>query len=158
MKGPFGEPGKKELEFLQAALEGNLQKLVRLHKEDGIDLNLRGPQNGMTALCYAASHGHIAMLDYLLAQDGIDVNIPNALGQTPLMRAVRFEQEKAVERLLDHAGIDVAATEYAGLGSVFSWADFIGNPKISMLLSEKTGMPLDTDRRFMPKTEIRQQA
>ncbi|TNE28589.1 MAG: ankyrin repeat domain-containing protein [Alphaproteobacteria bacterium] len=153
MKGPFGEPSAKELEFLQAALEGDLHTVIRLCEEKEININTRGPQNGMTALYHAASHGHNAMLDYLLVQDGIDVNIPNALGQTPLMRAVWFEQEKAVEKLLDHAEIDVAATDHEGLSSAFSWADFIGNPHISKILSEKTGMPLNEEKRFISKME-----
>lgn len=153
MKAPFGDPTPKELEFLSAAREGDLHVVIRLCEEQDIDINIRGPHNGMTALYHAATQGHRAILDYLLAQDGIDVNIPNALGQTPLMRAVWFEQEYAVEKLLEHRRIDVMATDHDGLSSAFSWADFIGNPQISKILSEKTGMPLNEEKRFVSKME-----
>ncbi|KAH6908101.1 ankyrin repeat-containing domain protein, partial [Coprinopsis sp. MPI-PUGE-AT-0042] len=71
--------------------------------------------NGLTLLMLAASRGHIAVVDVLLAQRAIDADTKNARGETALMLAVREGHIEVTRRLLGRADVDVHQVQPDGL-------------------------------------------
>lgn len=52
----------------QAALIGNLKTAELLLEQGGIDVNEGAPNDGNTALHFAAMHGHVEIVKLLLAK------------------------------------------------------------------------------------------
>ena len=139
-----------ESRFLTAAYDGDFSTIKTLINE-GVNINIRGNHNGMTAFYLAVSEGHYTIMDFLLKQDNINVNTPSAIGCTPIIRAVREESEYAIEQLTKRNDADYTAKEPGYLTTVFSWADEMGNNNISKQISKTTGVPLGQDNSFVPK-------
>lgn len=89
-----------ESPLMIAALEGQLAIARRL-----IALDAAVNKPGWTPLHYAATHGHLAMMELLLEHYAfIDAQAPN--GNTPLMMAAQYGSPEAV-KLLIQAGADL---------------------------------------------------
>lgn len=103
-----------ESPLMLAALKGELQ-LCRLMIQKGGDVN----KPGWTPLHYAATHGHLAVLNLLLEENAyIDAASPN--NTTPLMMAAHYGTPAAVKLLLE-AGADPLLKNDLGL-SAFDFA------------------------------------
>jgi len=90
-----------ESPLMLAALKGELE-LCRLLIKKGADIN----KPGWAPLHYAATNGHLAVMQLLLDNYAyIDASSPN--GTTPLMMAAHYGTVEAVKLLLD-AGADVS--------------------------------------------------
>lgn len=88
-----------ESPLMLAAIQGQTEMVASLIKK-GADVN----KTGWTPLHYAASKGHLAIMDLLLENHAyIDAESPN--GTTPLMMAAQYGTTPAVKLLLD-AGAD----------------------------------------------------
>jgi ankyrin repeat protein len=88
-----------ESPLMMAALKGNAELCLQLIAK-GADVN----KPGWTALHYAATNGHVAVLTLLLDKHAyIDAASPN--GTTPLMMAAHYGTPEAVKLLLE-AGAD----------------------------------------------------
>jgi ankyrin repeat protein len=107
-----------ESPLMLAALVGDLP-LSRLLIEKDADVN----KPGWTPLHYAATNGHVDVMNLLLDENAyIDAASPN--GTTPLMMAAQYGTPPAVKLLLE-AGADpllkndqgLSALEFANLGS-----------------------------------------
>lgn len=97
-----------ESPLMLAALKGYLDIVRRLIELDA-DVN----KPGWTALHYAATHGHLAVMELLLEHHAfIDAQAPN--GNTPLMMAAYFGTPEAV-KLLIQAGADLRLRNHAGM-------------------------------------------
>lgn len=106
---------KDESPLMLAALQG-LTDVCRQLIARGADVN----KPGWAPLHYAATHGHLAVMDLLLDQHAyIDATSPN--GTTPLMMAARYGTPEAVKLLLD-AGADPVLKNDPGL-SAFDFAN-----------------------------------
>jgi uncharacterized protein len=100
-----------ESPLMMAALKGHLE-LVKKLVERGADVN----KTGWTALHYAATNGHLAIMELLLEQHAyIDAESPN--GTTPLMMAAHYGTPAAVKLLLE-AGADATLKNHLGLSAV----------------------------------------
>ena len=88
-----------ETPLMMAALKGQLDVARRLIAQ-GAAVN----KTGWTPLHYAASSGHMPMLELLLEHHA-DLNAPSPNGTTPLMMAAGYGSPEAVQRLLK-AGAD----------------------------------------------------
>lgn len=96
-----------ETALMMAALT-NKMDVAKTLIDRGAEVN----RPGWTALHYAATNGHIAMLRMLLEQSAyIDAEAPN--GNTPLMMAARYSSPRAVKLLLEE-GADPNVKNYAG--------------------------------------------
>lgn len=87
--------GNGESPLMLAALKGELDLVEKMVKK-GADVN----KTGWTALHYAASNGHSAVIRLLLENYAyIDAESPN--GSTPLMMASMYGSPESVKLLLD---------------------------------------------------------
>jgi len=100
-----------ESPLMLAALRGHFDLCKTLIARDA-DVN----KPGWTALHYAATGGHIAIIRLLLDNHAyIDAAAPN--GSTPLMMASKYGTDEAVRLLLD-AGADPALKNALGLTAI----------------------------------------
>lgn len=100
-----------ESPLMMAALKGHLD-LARKLIERGADVN----KTGWTPLHYAATGGHLAIMELLLEHHAyIDAESPN--GTTPLMMAAQYGSIDAVRLLLD-AGADPRLKNQLGLSAI----------------------------------------
>ncbi|KAJ5923636.1 hypothetical protein N7454_008881 [Penicillium verhagenii] len=89
-------------------------KLLLLQAREGCTLNDNMTHSG-TALCFAASMGHEAVVQQLLGHPNIKVNIPDIYGRTPLFHAVQQGHETIVQHLLSHPDINVNILSIDGM-------------------------------------------
>jgi ankyrin repeat protein len=102
---------KDESPLMMAALKGQTD-LVRKLIARGADVN----KTGWTALHYAATSGHVAIIQMLLDEHAyIDAESPNKT--TPLMMAAHYGTPQAVKLLLE-AGADPTLRNELGLSAV----------------------------------------
>ena len=100
-----------ESPLMLAALKGELQ-LCQLMIQKGGDVN----KPGWTPLHYAATRGHLAVLNLLLEENAyIDAASPN--NTTPLMMAAHYGTPSAVKLLLE-AGADPMLKNDLGLSAI----------------------------------------
>jgi hypothetical protein len=99
---------KDESVLMLAALKGHLPLVKKL-----VDLDADVNKTGWTPLHYAASGGHVAVIEFLLDHSAyIDAESPN--GTTPLMMAAMYGSPEAVKVLIQ-AGADLTLKNQLGL-------------------------------------------
>ncbi len=102
---------KDETPLMMAALKGQTD-LARRLIDKGADVN----KTGWTPLHYAATNGHLAIMQMLLDEHAyIDAESPN--GTTPLMMAAHYGSAAAVKLLLE-AGADPRLKNQLGLSAI----------------------------------------
>jgi uncharacterized protein len=102
---------KDESVLMLAALKGYLPLVKKLVDNDA-DVN----KTGWTPLHYAATAGHVAVIDFLLENSAyIDAESPN--GTTPLMMAAMYGSPEAVKVLIQ-AGADLHIKNQLGLSAL----------------------------------------
>lgn len=102
---------KDESPLMMAALKGHLEIAKALIARNA-DVN----KTGWTPLHYAATGGHIAMIELLLENHAyIDAESPN--GTTPLMMAAQYGSTQAVKLLLE-SGADPGLKNQLGLSAM----------------------------------------
>ncbi|WP_157667618.1 ankyrin repeat domain-containing protein [Comamonas serinivorans] len=99
---------KGETALMMAAFRGQVD-LARQLIARGAQVNRRG----WTPLHYAATNGHLAMIDFLLSQKA-DLNAPSPNESTPLMMAAMYGSEDAARALLK-AGADPTRKNQLGM-------------------------------------------
>lgn len=100
-----------ESPLMMACLKGELE-LARKLIARGADVN----KPGWTPLHYAATSGHVEVMELLFANNAyIDAESPN--GTTPLMMAAQYGTAAAVKRLLEE-GADPALKNQLGLTAI----------------------------------------
>lgn len=100
-----------ESPLMMAALNGHLEAAQKLIARDA-DVN----KPGWAPLHYAATHGHIAIMQLLLDNHAyVDAESPNKT--TPLMMAASYGTVEAVKLLLD-AGADASLRNAQGLSAI----------------------------------------
>ena len=70
---------------------------------------------------WAATGGHLAVLDWLVQETGCDVNARNKVGRTPLMFAAKYGHAAVVRWLIESARADPALRADDDSGA-FDWA------------------------------------
>jgi ankyrin repeat protein len=102
---------KDESVLMLAAIKGYLPLVKQLVEHDA-DVN----KPGWTPLHYAASAGHVSVIEFLLDQSAyIDAESPN--GTTPLMMAAMYGSPEAVKVLIQ-AGADLNIKNQMGLSAL----------------------------------------
>ena len=125
-----------ESPLMMAALKGHLD-LARKLIVRGADVN----KTGWTPLHYAATGGHVAIIDLLLEHHAyIDAESPN--GTTPLMMAAQYGSIEAVKLLLE-AGADPNLKNQLGLSAI-DFAYRVNRPEAAELIAGRV-------RRAQPK-------
>lgn len=107
-KMPLEETDKFQTEdeaFLQAAREGDEDRLKSLLLEGIALIDFKDKWNGQTALSWAAREGHATIVKWLL-DSGAEIDSMDNYGQSPLIWAVENEHSEVVNMLLA-AGADV---------------------------------------------------
>lgn len=100
-----------ESPLMLTALAGDV-RMCRMLIERDADVN----KTGWTPLHYAATNGHLEVMNLLLEENAyIDAGSPN--GSTPLMMAARYGTAEAVKLLLE-AGADPALMNELGLSAL----------------------------------------
>ncbi|HVY52899.1 MAG TPA: ankyrin repeat domain-containing protein [Gammaproteobacteria bacterium] len=109
------EASKAELllqaELRQAAFDGDLQTVKRLHKEFKVQINAAGPESKRTALHRAAENAHAHIVSYLLKAADAWVDPMDCDGNTPLNLVAQpsghpLTKKIAVMELLLNQGAD----------------------------------------------------
>ena len=99
---------KDESILMLASLKGYLP-LVKQLVENDADVN----KPGWTPLHYAATGGHVAVIEHLLEHSAyIDAESPN--GSTPLMMAAMYGSPESVKHLIQ-AGADLTVKNHLGM-------------------------------------------
>lgn len=99
---------KDESPLMLASLKGHLPLVQKLVQRDA-DVN----KTGWTPLHYAATGGHVAVIEHLLEHSAyIDAESPN--GSTPLMLAAMYGSPEAVKHLIQ-AGADLTLKNHLGM-------------------------------------------
>jgi hypothetical protein len=89
--------------LMLAVMNNHLDVVISLMNHPGIDLNVRGSYNsGFTALHYAASGNHPAILAQLLGDDRIDCSLKSNEGITSLELAIALNHQECVKLLREH--------------------------------------------------------
>lgn len=102
---------KDESPLMMAALRGHLELARKLIARDA-DVN----KTGWTPLHYAATGGHVAIIELLLENHAyIDAESPN--GTTPLMMAAQYGTQAVVKLLLD-SGADPGLKNQLGMTAI----------------------------------------
>jgi ankyrin repeat protein len=102
---------KDESPLMLAALKGHTDLAKKLIERDA-DVN----KPGWTPLHYAATNGHLAIIELLLENHAyVDAESPN--GTTPLMMAAHYGSPEAVKLLLE-AGADPRLKNQLGLTAI----------------------------------------
>jgi uncharacterized protein len=100
-----------ESPLMMACLKGQIEMVKKLIGRDA-DIN----KTGWTPLHYAATGGHVAIIELLLERHAyIDAESPN--GTTPLMMAAHYGSPAAVKALLE-AGADPMLKNQLGLTAI----------------------------------------
>jgi len=100
-----------ESPLMMACLKGHVEMVKKLISRDA-DVN----KTGWTPLHYAATGGHVAIIELLLEQHAyVDAESPN--GTTPLMMAAHYGSPAAVKVLLE-SGADPALKNQLGLTAI----------------------------------------
>lgn len=125
-----------ESPLMMAALKGHLD-LARQLIDRGADVN----KTGWTPLHYAATGGHLAIMELLLEHHAyIDAESPN--GTTPLMMAAQYGSIDAVKLLLE-AGADPRLKNQLGLSAI-DFAHRVNRAEAAELIAQAV-------RRAQPK-------
>ncbi len=103
-----------QMEFWDEVIEGDLQGTKEsLRKGAVIDmLDTRTKKTGRSGINWAAWHGHVEILEFLL-ENGADINYQNMSGYTPIHHAIENCKIKALRFLLSY-GADVSIPSYNG--------------------------------------------
>jgi len=116
-----------ESPLMMAALKGQTE-LARKLIERNADVN----KTGWTPLHYAATNGHLAIIELLLENHAyIDAESPN--GTTPLMMAAHYGTPAAVKLLLE-AGADPSLRNQLGLSAI-DFANRANRPDAAELIT-----------------------
>ena len=105
----------RERDFLTAASQGSIGKLIEL--ADKVDVDARLSEDGETALHRAASRGHVQAVRLLLDR-GAKVDAVDGEGVTPLILASYRGQTEAVKLLLERGASVNAREKRNGLSSL----------------------------------------
>lgn len=130
--------GHGETALMLACLKGHLA-LAKLLISKQADIN----QPGWTPLHYAATGGHVELIQFLLEESAyIDAESPN--GTTPLMMAARYGSAKATQLLIDE-GADLQVKNQLGLTAL----DFAkqGNHPDAFEIISKAMNQVKTDKK-----------
>jgi ankyrin repeat protein len=119
--------------FTWATIGGDLNTFQHLHKK-GSHPNLKD-YTSRTPLSYASEKGFLRIVKRLLGDDRVDVDVQDALGQTPLVWAMKSGHEAIVKLLLDK-GAD-ANGQSIFYGNVLQVASEGGSEAIVKLLLDK---------------------
>ena len=98
------ELNPRELEIFRCCMIGDVRKLRQRLNFGSVDINMA--IQDATPLCYAAYHGHVAIVRELLSVPGIDVNLAQQFGGTPLYLAAQRGHATVVDLLLSARAIN----------------------------------------------------
>ena len=98
------ELNPRELEIFRCCMIGDVRKLRQRLSFGSVDINMA--IHDATPLCYAAYHGHVAIVRELLSVPGIDVNLAQQFGGTPLYLAAQRGHATVVDLLLSARAIN----------------------------------------------------
>jgi ankyrin repeat protein len=110
---PAADAGTEGRRWLEAAKAGQLGTLQSMLARAPALWAHRGPGLGHTALHWAAAHGDVPMLAWLLAQPAAEVNVRNSCGATACHAAAGNDAAEALQALLS-AGADISARDESG--------------------------------------------
>jgi ankyrin repeat protein/spore coat protein CotH len=128
-------------ELCRAVKSGDLQA-VKIQVKNGVDVNARDSEFGVTALSWAALQGHTKIAEFLIER-GTDVNAKNQDGATALHSAA-FLGRAEIAKLLIQKGADVNAKnqkgETASDSTAFDWqtTQFVAGFLLKIEVDEKT--------------------
>jgi hypothetical protein len=127
--------------FLVSAEKGDIKEFCNL-LATGVDPVAAKGRNDFTALHYAASRGHLAIVQELLYL-GVPVDVRTKDGETPLHVAVYAGHMLVVEQLLDHHA-DINAVNQDNETPLF-YASSQGRPLIIRVLLQRGADPAVVD-------------
>ncbi|AFZ10868.1 Ankyrin (plasmid) [Oscillatoria nigro-viridis PCC 7112] len=123
-----------------AACDGDIDT-VRLHLDQGIDVNIRD-EFGKTPLYWAADRGKKNVVEMLIA-NGADVNIKNKYEQTPL-NAAAIRGAKTITEILVANGAAMELPAAALLGDIDFFEEYMRQNSIANVINGENLLHLAT--------------
>ena len=99
--------------LMAATLHNRAEMVALLLSQPGIDVNAKDDQ-GNTAFHVACYKGNVAILRLFLDAPGMLHNERNNLGETPILRAIKFVKIEAVRLMAEVAEVDLDVTDNQG--------------------------------------------
>lgn len=125
-------------QWFKSAETGNLELMKTLVSQ--IDVNVREPKFGMTALICAASNGHVNIVNFLLTVPGININIRDNDSTDALTAAVEEGDENIFRALLPF--VDINAQNRWGATALIH-ATFSGQINMVKLILQIPGVNIN---------------
>ena len=131
----------REIELIDACINGDIGKVRRLLRHVNIDINM-GSEYG-TPLCIASYNGRSGIVRELLSRPGIDVNLATEEGGTPLFYTVQEGYVEVIKLLLAAPGINVNLATDEGVTPLYI-ATEVGHVGVVELLLAVPGINVNS--------------
>ena len=132
-----------------ASSDGDLERVQHLLEKEKVDVNAQD-EFGYSPIHAAASHGQLALLEFLLGK-GANVALRDEDGDTPLLVC----DDSACFEVLEKNGADIDAKNSEGNGVVDRAMDFFEEENEDMIafLKKRGIIPQDFERSIQEKAE-----
>ena len=115
-------------------MHNTYSEIDQLIEDRGVDVDVGKAGDGLTALIFACTLGHMEMIDVLL-KHGADVDLMSKNGITPLMAAAAFGHANVVDKLLSSGALAEAAHPFAKT-TALHFASEMGNVDVIKALCQ----------------------
>jgi ankyrin repeat protein len=138
---------EEEIDFEQAAKDGDLQAVKRFVASHPNDLNQQLDLFGLTAFNAACKGGQVEVVTYLLGIKGVNYNTPSSTGETPFFNACASKNAYKLVPLLIRANkeIDITTKNNKGMTPLSVAVEKMDLTTVEWILANDKNVDLDVE-------------